>query len=685
MSVDRVASWLAMTPPRRAHVRSVRRSVAAAIALALGITGLIAAGPAANAAPDPTYKRACGDPTPHHATCFAIYRTTPTGAARPNTTAGGYTAQQIQAAYNLPSTTGGVGRTIAIVDAYDLPNAEAVLGTYRTEMGLPACTTANGCFQKVNQNGDPSPLPAQDAGWNIETALDLDMVSAACPNCSIYLVEATSNATNNLASAAAQGAAFAEAVSNSYGSNESPTEASNLDPFYSVPGVVYTASSGDSGFSDGPHYPAASPDVVTVGGTTLNHPTSSTWTESAWAGTGGGCSAYELKPAWQPEGDCTMRTEVDVAAVADPSTGVAAYGPFGAGGANQWAVLGGTSASAPIVAGAYEVAGGVPVQKAARLLYDRGGAHLNDVTDGQTKSTCGDVGDPTPTYLCKAQAGYDGPTGMGTPNGVQDLRSIAGVADFDALGNTMFSVYRPSSHTWYARNSSFYPTVWGTTGDIPVPADYFGDSFTDAAVYRPSNHGWYIKFLSGSTPVWGTAGDIPVPADYNGDGVADLTMYRPSNHTWYALNLVTGTNTHVAWGASHDTPVPGDYNGDGVTEQAVYRPSTHQWWVHGMATVTWGKSGDVPVPGDYNGDGVTDIAVWRPSTHQWWVQGSSPVTWGGTNDKPQPGDYNGDGKTDFATWRPSNGKWYVDGVTSVTWGQNGDTPLVLPYAILRTH
>ena len=683
MSRGRMASWPAMAPVPITRTRACR-ATAAALALAVSVGWLVSA-PAhsAHAAPA-TYQRACPPAPRGFASCDAVVRMSSTTArtAAPDVTVSGYGPADLQSAYRWPSSRAGVGRVVAVIDAYDLPAAENDLGKYRTQFGLPPCTVANGCFVKMNQAGDPIPAnlppppPAGREGWNVESALDIEMVSASCPNCAIALVEANSDSLGNLAKAARAGAGFAQAVTNSYGGMETNSETSLLDPFYSVPGVVYTASVGDSGygtgFPAGPQYPAATPDVVAVGGTTLTRDGSARgWSETAWSDTNSGCSAFEPKPPWQSDTGCAKRTEADVSAVADPQTGVATYGPLGTNGANAWGVVGGTSASSPLIAGAYMLAGGSPVQKASRLPYDRHAAHLNDVTSGDNASPC------NAGYLCSAGAGYDGPTGLGTPAGVADFRSNAGVADFDAIGNTEFSVYRPSSHTWYVHGSTTYPDVWGTTGDIPVPADYLGDSFSDAAVYRPSTHKWYIQF--GPIVTWGVNGDIPVPGDYNGDGPADIAVYRPSNHTWYEHSVGS-----LAWGANGDIPVPGDYNGDGITDEAVFRPSNHTWYVFHGPKLSYGNAGDVPVPGDYNGDGRTDIAVFRPSTNQWWINGNAPITWGTTHDAPEPGDYNGDGRTDVATWRPSNGTWYVRALYKQQWGATGDVPLVLPYAINRT-
>src|SRR5689334_8488757 len=257
----------------------------------------------------------------------------------------GLGAADIQGAYKLP-TTGGAGRTVAIVDAFDAPNAESDLATYRTQYGLPACTTANGCFKKVNQTGQASPLPKSDSGWAGEIMLDLDMVSATCPDCKILLVEANSANTPDLGAAVNTAAMMgASAISNSYGGSEDSSVTSASSQYYKHPGVLVTVSSGDSGY--GVEFPASSEFVMAVGGTNLAKSSSTRgWAEKAWSKAGSGCSAYIAKPSWQKDTGCTKRMEADVSAVADPATGVAVY----SGG---WQVVGGTSAASPIVAGIF--------------------------------------------------------------------------------------------------------------------------------------------------------------------------------------------------------------------------------------------------------------------------------------------------------------------------------------------
>lgn len=327
----------------------------------------------------------------------------PDGAA-PNITPSGFGANDLRTAY-LVTATGSSATTIAIVDAHGYPNAESDLATYRTQMGLPACTIANGCLKIVDQRGGTA-LPRYNSGWAQEQALDLDMASAMCPNCKILLVQSDSATYVNLGTAVNTAATLGAAViSNSYGGGE--TGSASYNAYYVHPGVAVTASSGDSGY--GASFPATSPDVIAVGGTNLKRSTAARgWTELAWTGAGSGCSAVYAKPSWQHDPLCTTRVEADISAVADPATGVAVYGPTGKGSQSGWLVFGGTSVSAPLIGGIYGALGARP--NAAQKIWTTAPTGLNDVTIGSNGS-CGG------TYLCTAGVGYDGPTGNGTPSG----------------------------------------------------------------------------------------------------------------------------------------------------------------------------------------------------------------------------------------------------------------------------
>jgi len=253
------------------------------------------------------YKRACSVPAAHVAACDAQVVTNSAGQPLvTNTTPHGLSPAQLVGAYSLPATAPGT-QTIGIVDAYDDPNIEADLAVYSAQYGLPPCTTANGCFRKVNQSGGTS-YPTANAGWSLEIALDVETAHAICPNCKILLVEATTNSFTNLGTAVNRAVTMgANVVSNSYGGSEFSTETSADSQYFNHPGVVITASSGDNGY--GVEYPAASRYVTAVGGTSLTvNSSNQRVSETAWSGAGSGCSAYETKPSWQTDTGCARRT-----------------------------------------------------------------------------------------------------------------------------------------------------------------------------------------------------------------------------------------------------------------------------------------------------------------------------------------------------------------------------------------
>ncbi|WP_345045868.1 carboxypeptidase regulatory-like domain-containing protein [Streptomyces sannanensis] len=399
------------------------------VALAVAALTLIAVPAATSAAspstenPVPTTKAADATSPGQHPTnqvcatpskagemsCLAMVRTDIVAAKglQADAAPAGFGPVDLQSAYNLPS--GGSTETVAIVDAFDNPNVEADLAVYRQQYGLPPCTTANGCFKKIDQRGGTN-YPPPDSGWAAEIALDVDMVSATCPTCKILLVEADDSNIENLGAAVNQAVAQgAKYVSNSYGGREGSDQTQADDAYFNHPGVAITVSTGDYGY--GVSYPSSSPHVTAVGGTSLvkNASTTRGWTEAAWRGAGSGCSEYGPKPSFQKDTGCARRAVADVSAVADPNTGVAVYH----GG---WQVFGGTSASAPIIASAYALAGTPATGSAPNSYPYAQPSALNDVTSG-INGTC------TVAYLCKAGPGYDGPTGLGTPNGLAAFRS----------------------------------------------------------------------------------------------------------------------------------------------------------------------------------------------------------------------------------------------------------------------
>jgi subtilase family serine protease len=400
------------------------------------------------------FVHACGTFKHGKFSCFAIKNTAahPTAqTVRPGAipAGNGYGPSQFQSAYNLTSASAadGSGTTVAVVDAYNDPSAASDLANYRSSAGLPALTA--GQFTQYNQNGATSPLPATapvNDDWTLEESLDVDMVSAICPLCKIDLVEANDDTSNGLfiAEETAATTLGAKYISNSWGGSESSADLSMDSQYFGVSGVVYTASAGDSDFAAGVIYPATSPNVVSVGGTTLNTSTNARgWTETVWnttqgsEGTGSGCSAFEPQPSWQASissltAACSDRVDNDVAADADPNTGAAVYDTSNGNGG--WLEVGGTSESSPIIASVFALAAnnGNGGNNAADSIYTHT-ANLYDVTSGNN-GTC------SPSILCTAGTGWDGPTGWGTPNGLTAFQSNG------TTGNTV-TVTNPGNQT----------------------------------------------------------------------------------------------------------------------------------------------------------------------------------------------------------------------------------------------
>lgn len=334
---------------------------------------------------------------------------------------GGFDATDLRSAYKLPET-GGSGQTVAIVDAFNDPNAYSDMTTYRKTYKLKECTEASGCFKKVNEKGETANYPTNNAEWSGEISLDIDMVSAVCPECHILLVEAASSAWTDFPVAENEAAALgATVISNSWGGPEFSEETWVYDKYFDHPGIPITVAAGDNGY--GATYPAASPYVISVGGTKLKKDSevSRGWIEEVWrnpeikvgtkmAGTASGCSQYEsFQPRWQPvKPGCEYRIENDTAAVASCETGLSVYDSYET--SNAWDPWCGTSAAAPIVAGIEALSNSFSRSIGAEAFYVPSLEELFDVTKGND-------GECTVEYLCTAEVGYDGPTGSGSPDG----------------------------------------------------------------------------------------------------------------------------------------------------------------------------------------------------------------------------------------------------------------------------
>ncbi len=547
-----------MTPgsPRR----QLRRGLVALLALCTAVAlSAVAATAPASAAPaktkltpnnSPTKKEAhptkqwcAANNKPGTARCYAVKRTDIKShgkGVQPNETPDGYGPTDLHSAYNLP-TDAAAGTTVAIVDAFNNPNAESDLAVYRAQYGLPACTTDNGCFKKVNQEGVEGNYPPDDQiGWAGEMAIDIDMVSAVCPQCHILLVESDDDYTDNLAAsvdtAVTLGALY---VSNSYGGSEDPSQ-TDFDNDYNHPGVVVTASTGDHGYMTS--YPATAPGVTAVGGTSLVADSSTRgWTESAWAGAGSGCSSVTAKPDFQTDPDCANKAIGDVSAIADPQTGVAAYNTWLDSG---WGVWGGTSVSSPIIASVYALAG-TPVAGSNPESYPyEHTSDLNDVTTGSNGSCA-------VSYLCHAGPGYDGPTGLGTPNGVAAFSSgphgvVSGTVTDSATGNAIAGaqVTAGTASAVTAANGTYTLNV--PTGTYDVVASAYGyASITRSNVVVGDGATITENFALVSVPKVALSGTVtdgsghawPLYSKITVDGVPGAPVYSDPFTGHYELQL----------------------------------------------------------------------------------------------------------------------------------------------------
>jgi subtilase family serine protease len=329
----------------------------------------------------------------------------------------GWGARDIESAYKLPVTR-NPSQTVGVVEAFDTPALAADLAVYQKQYRLPACTVAGGCLRVVNQDGKASPLPAGSVGtgWDAEAMLDVEMVSAACPRCRVLVVEANSASFADLAAAEDSAARLgAQVISDSFGARETGFSQA-FAAAYHHRGHVIVASSGDAGFTAA-QFPANLATVVAAGGTVLARARNARgWAERVWnvppsavtvgGASGSGCSAYMAKPSWQHDRRCPGRTVADVSAVA---WNVAVFEKAQGG----WLLVGGTSASAPLIAGVYALAGNAS-KITPGYVYRHAGS-LFDITTGTNVfgfgNGCGR------DYLCVAKRGYDAPTGLGTPDG----------------------------------------------------------------------------------------------------------------------------------------------------------------------------------------------------------------------------------------------------------------------------
>lgn len=549
---------LGFSPVLRAKNRATHRRNAGAflgilIAVLLGgvLTQTAAATSGFSFVPSTTEPYAvCGHPASGHEACLAII--IPAAFARTSThsslqpaaqpsfegggVGGGFGPSELESAYGLPSSSAGSGQTVAIVDAYDDPDAESDLAKYRSHYGLSACTTENGCFKKVNQTGGTS-YPTPNPSWAVEISLDLDMVSAACPKCHVLLVEATTNSSANLDAAEDEAVELgATGISNSWGSKEVEGDSSR-DTYFTHHDVPITFSAGDSGYEV--EYPASSPDVIAVGGTNLKKASNTRgWEETAWSGTGSGCSEHESKPSWQHDTGCSHRTNNDVAAVAGTTTPVSVADsyepPPGYEVEPGWALVAGTSVASPLVSGTVALAESAAKElPGAEAFYDQaeenGTGALDDVVSGSNGS-CGN-------YLCEAGPGYDGPTGLGSPYGAPSAPAEPITAEPESLYETQ-------------------ATLSGTVNPRGHEAKYFFEYGTTTS-YGSST-------AEGSTG----SGTSPVSVSTTVTGLtAQLT---------YHYRLVAKTGNHLSYGKDEVFILPQEIS----SRWAYHDAQTGDMWVY---------------------------------------------------------------------------------------------------------
>jgi carboxypeptidase family protein len=592
---------------------------------------------------------ACNAPRPKgYARCLAIVRTpsdrqiTPDDSGPPS---GALGPADIQSAYKLPL---GGGQTVAIVDAYDDPNAESDLAVFRSKYGLPPCTTASGCFSKVNQDGQPSPLPQPSGttGWSLEESLDLEAVSSACPGCNIILVEANSDSNSDLYTAENAAVTLgAKFVSNSWASCEYSGETSDEQSYFNHPGVAITAASGDwgydnQGFPGGgcntPSFPAASQYVTSVGGTTLTKDTSVSrgWDESVWGtspteGTGSGCSQYEPQPAFQgniPALDAACRSNratSDIAADADPASGLAVYdsNPGDCNGPCDWIQVGGTSLATPLIASMYALAG-TPAANSYPVTYpyqdQNQSGDLFDITTGSNGS-CGNA-------LCQAGAGWDGPAGLGTPDGVKALQ---GAPQGTITGQvTDASTGKPVAGAKVTASPGSYGTITGSNGnyDLTLPAGTYTLTAADYGYQTETQTG--VQVTAGQT----LTENIALTAEPS--GTLSGTVTDGSGHGWPLHTQITipGYPSGSIWtspdtGKYSVTLPQGSYTLTASTDYPGYQQKQLQVTVGGNTTQNITLDADLTActaPG-YGWNGLTEAFTgWSAATPEagWTVSGT---------------------------------------------------------------
>jgi hypothetical protein len=635
-----------------------------------------------------------GDAVPDYLAYVAPDSVAPLATAGPT----GYTPAQIRQAYgfnNISFNNGtvagdGTGTTIAIVDAYDDPRIANDLHQFDVQFGLP-----DPVLTKVNQNGGSS-LPAANAGWITEIALDVEWAHAIAPGANILLVEAANSSFDNLLTAVnyARNAPGVVAVSMSWGGDEFSGE-NSYDSYFTTPsghaGVTFVASSGDSGAPAS--YPAISPNVLSVGGTTLNITSQGDYlSESGWSGSGGGISGYESQPAYQ-QGIVTQstvsRTDPDVAYDADPNSGFPVYDSYNNRAATPWDQWGGTSDAAPQWAALIAIAdqgralaGQGSLDGATQtlpLLYAMSASDFHDVTGGTS--------DGTPRY--SAGPGYDLVTGLGTPLADRVVSNLVGTVPA-TVATTTPGLYDPTNSLFYLRSSNsggFADSViaYGPGGAspawIPLVGDWTGSGVTTIGLYDPATSTFYLKNSNSSgfadtvftfDPAGATASWIPLVGDWTGSGVTTVGLYNPATSTFYLKDSNSGGNADTVFtfdpaGANASwVPLAGNWTGNGVTTIGLYDPAASTFYLkdsnsggNADTAFTYGPANAspawIPVAGNWTGSSVTTVGLYDPANALFYLKNSNT---GGFADTVFPYGAGGMG------WTPIVGNWDLAGSQS---------------------
>jgi hypothetical protein len=471
----------------------------------------------------------------------------------------------------------GHGQTIAIVDAYDDPNVASDLQTFDTQFGLPACTVANGCFAKDTPQGTPS----TDSGWALEISLDVQWAHSIAPGAKIVLVESSTNTLGNLLGGVDTAVGTgAQQVSNSWGGSEFSSE-SSYDYHFNSNTASFFVASGDGGH--GVEWPAASPYVVSVGGTTLVTDSSGNWmSETAWSGSGGGISKYEPKPSYQNIFNTNSNRAVpDVAYDGDPNTGVYVYDSVPINGNSGWWIVGGTSAGAPQWASISAIANSQNAKLASSsfgtssALYGAASGaesspqtnpyltNYHDITSG-SNGNCGSI--------CNAGPGYDEVTGVGSPqsNNLISYITPTTIPDFTISSN-------PSSLTVNAGGSAGSSTItissingFSGTVNLAVSSPVLTATLSTSSVSVSSSPGSATLTISASSNAGGT-----YPVTVTG---SSGTLIHSSTITVIVPTVPSAPQNLVATAGNHQVSLtwnaPVSNGGSPITGYDIYRNGT---------------------------------------------------------------------------------------------------------------